>query len=109
MKYRKLRIAWSVVWGVVAALLIVLWVRSYLKVDYAFYEMPLKTYSMASYHGRFRVLRTDFLGPSLDKTKHREFHSLPLPGGRWAFYNDWPAEPLPSYLGFESSWLSGPV
>ncbi len=33
MKYRKLRIAWSVVWGVVAVLLIVLWVRSYWKLD----------------------------------------------------------------------------
>ena len=29
MRYRKLRIAWSVVWGVVVVLLIVLWVRSY--------------------------------------------------------------------------------
>jgi hypothetical protein len=29
MKYRKLRIAWSVIWGVVAVLLCVLWVRSY--------------------------------------------------------------------------------
>jgi hypothetical protein len=29
MKYRKLRIAWSVAWGLAAALLIVLWVRSY--------------------------------------------------------------------------------
>jgi hypothetical protein len=29
MKYRKLRIAWSVGWGVLALLLIVLWVRSY--------------------------------------------------------------------------------
>jgi hypothetical protein len=28
MKYRKLRIAWSVVWGVVAVLLCVLWVSS---------------------------------------------------------------------------------
>jgi hypothetical protein len=29
MRYRKLRIAWSVTWGLVALLLIVLWVRSY--------------------------------------------------------------------------------
>jgi len=29
MKYRKLRIAWSVVWGIAAVLLVVLWVRSY--------------------------------------------------------------------------------
>jgi hypothetical protein len=29
MKYRKLRIAWSVAWGVLCLLLIALWVRSY--------------------------------------------------------------------------------
>jgi hypothetical protein len=34
MKYRKLRIAWSVAWGVVSLLLIVLWVRSYWWGDY---------------------------------------------------------------------------
>ena len=34
MKYRKLRIAWSVAWGVVAVLLVVLWVRSYWWIDY---------------------------------------------------------------------------
>ena len=33
MKYRKLRIAWSVVWGIAAVLLIVLWVRSYWLAD----------------------------------------------------------------------------
>jgi hypothetical protein len=33
MKYRKLRIAWSVVWGTIAVLLFVLWVRSYYHVD----------------------------------------------------------------------------
>ena len=29
MRYRKLRIAWTVAWAVVAALLCVLWIRSY--------------------------------------------------------------------------------
>ena len=33
MKYRKLRIAWSVAWGLVAVLLCVLWVRSYIAHD----------------------------------------------------------------------------
>jgi hypothetical protein len=33
MKYRKLRIAWSVAWGVVAVLLCMLWVRSYTVAD----------------------------------------------------------------------------
>jgi hypothetical protein len=33
MRFRKLRIAWSVFWGLAAVLLIVLWVRSYWWVD----------------------------------------------------------------------------
>lgn len=33
MKYRTLRIAWSVVWGVAAALLVVLWARSQHRFD----------------------------------------------------------------------------
>ncbi len=33
MKHRKLRIAWSVAWGVVAVLLVGLWVRSYWYLD----------------------------------------------------------------------------
>ena len=36
MKHRKLRIAWSVTWGVVAVLLCVLWVRSYRLNDYLY-------------------------------------------------------------------------
>jgi hypothetical protein len=34
MKYRKLRIAWSIGWGVACLLLVVLWVRSYWTIDY---------------------------------------------------------------------------
>ncbi len=33
MKYRKLRIAWSVAWGVVAVLLVALWARSHWRID----------------------------------------------------------------------------
>jgi hypothetical protein len=33
MRFRKLRIVWSVFWGMVCVLLIVLWVRSYLTTD----------------------------------------------------------------------------
>jgi hypothetical protein len=33
MKHRKLRISCSVIWGVVAVLLVVLWVRSYYRID----------------------------------------------------------------------------
>ncbi len=33
MKHRKLRIAWTVAWGIVAVLLLVLWIRSYWTYD----------------------------------------------------------------------------
>jgi len=33
VKYRKLRIAWSVVWGIACVLLVALWVRSYASND----------------------------------------------------------------------------
>src|ERR1700750_2481876 len=46
MKYRKLRIAWSVVWGVLAVLLIALWVRSYSVYDVAFFPGPHNIASM---------------------------------------------------------------
>jgi hypothetical protein len=41
MKHHKLRIAWSVAWGIVAVLLVALWVRSYSSVD----SMERKTIS----------------------------------------------------------------
>jgi len=36
MKYRKLRIAWSVAWGVACLLLVALWVRSHTNCDIVF-------------------------------------------------------------------------
>jgi hypothetical protein len=38
MKYRKLRMAWSVAWGLAAVLLVVLWVRSYSTQDALLYR-----------------------------------------------------------------------
>jgi hypothetical protein len=40
MKHRKLRIAWSVAWGVVAMLLCVLWVRSRYTFDFVNVPLP---------------------------------------------------------------------
>jgi hypothetical protein len=39
MNYRKLRIAWSVGWGVLTVLLIALWVRSYRWQDQVFHKV----------------------------------------------------------------------
>src|SRR6185295_18129822 len=53
MRYRKLRIAWSVFWGLACVLLIVLWVRSYTIMDWC-YGLPHagNTFHLQSAHGR---------------------------------------------------------
>ena len=54
MKFRKLRIAWSVAWGVVAVLLCVLWVRSYWHGEGLL--MPLNNGTrLASFRGRIGI------------------------------------------------------
>src|SRR6188472_4468387 len=52
MKHRKLHIAWSVMWGVVAVLLCVFWVRSYWKADYV---QPWRSHSVVSLRGTLFV------------------------------------------------------
>ena len=49
MKYRKLRIAWSVGWGLVAVLLCVLWVRSYSTLDRVSRITAVSTFQVRSY------------------------------------------------------------
>jgi hypothetical protein len=52
MRFRKLRIAWSVFWGVASVLLIVLWVRSYYRLEWAAMFATNSTYiQVVSYHG----------------------------------------------------------
>jgi hypothetical protein len=72
MRYRKLRIAWSVVWGVVAVLLIVLWVRSYFVRDTAWLPTSRISAEMNSLCGRAVLgfpVDTDMLGNQF-KTFH---------------------------------------
>jgi hypothetical protein len=53
MRFRKLRIAWSVGWGVAAGLLIVLWVRSLVLNDYlGYYYSDSRELSCRSILGR---------------------------------------------------------
>jgi hypothetical protein len=54
MRYRKLRIAWSVGWGIVALLLTALWVRSYWWCDTV--QCPTSSrFCASSVNGVFRV------------------------------------------------------
>ena len=62
MKYRKLRIAWSVAWGVVCLLLIALWVRSYGWYDTIYYvQSPIDFLELGSVDGAIFVADDDVL------------------------------------------------
>src|SRR6185369_8713105 len=88
MRYRKLRIAWSTLWGLVAVLLCILWVRSYWRVDIVERRGNLN-YSVGSAWGRM-VLAKWWLTPG----KYVEWH-----------YESDSAEKIPraqpSFLGFK--------
>jgi hypothetical protein len=90
MRFRKLRIAWSVAWAIACVLLIVLWVRSYLLFDQFIRRRATTDYvAFTSFQGRFVI------GMSND------------PELQWVFKQRW------SRRAFRTSdWdaaLSGPV
>lgn len=58
MKHRKLRMAWSVLWGIACVLLIVLWVRSYRATD----VFPLRPFCISTC-GRLVIWVRENAGP----------------------------------------------
>src|SRR6476660_634582 len=65
MRFRKLRIAWSVVWALAAVLLIVLWVRSYwvrdyISHNYAGQKIAWMGYQVDSLRGLCSILVTEY-------------------------------------------------
>ena len=72
-RFRKLRIAWSVGWGLAAVLLLVLWVRSYWWRD--FYVVRL---SAESYHGMISDRGVLFLGEFVEWFSPHTFQWLSL-------------------------------
>jgi hypothetical protein len=64
MTYRKLRIAWSVGWGVATVLLCVLWVLSYWRMDSIDSTSATGQFSgLASLHGRITFVK-GYNGPN---------------------------------------------
>jgi hypothetical protein len=56
MRFRKLRIAWSVAWGIACVLLIVFWVRSYWYLDTGYCQLfQSPTIAAMSVEGRFLI------------------------------------------------------
>lgn len=107
LRFGKLRIAWTVGWGVVTMLLVALWVRSYVTFDRLTMQplpSPASNYLLISYKAHIAAVRVGFLGPALIyrepkllnrdsgpvNPRHRQLEDLP-----------WPA---PSFLGF--GWMT---
>jgi hypothetical protein len=100
MKFRHLRIAWSVFWGLACVLLVVLWVRSYFVYDTAYCPLDSPQMLIAnSYCGRLSIYagrrvesRTGWFpqGWGRDSTSVKEVakSSLQQPHPYWAYGND---------------------
>ena len=80
MKYRKLRIAWSVGWGVVCLLMIALWVRSYWWGDsvsgFLFRGAP--SFALMTYHGEFHLTVFQDSRPSAWKVASLDLVKYPI-------------------------------
>jgi hypothetical protein len=55
MRFRKLRIAWSVFWGLACVLLIALWVRSYLRTDHIVWTSDARTFDISTLPGKLSL------------------------------------------------------
>jgi hypothetical protein len=90
MKYRKLRIAWSVGWGALAALLIALWVRSYSQHDVI--ESPMYVIRFGSTSGSLYICRS-YVG----------IFAAPQPGRSWQVYSHSATPPETNFIYFSRS------
>lgn len=74
MRYRKLRIAWSVVCGIACVLLILLWVRSYQRLDWGEWKCAHHRYVRAhSLDGRIAI-SFGFDGPRTNLLLYQSTH-----------------------------------
>jgi hypothetical protein len=103
MRFRKLR-AWSVGWGLLAVLVSVVWVRSYWKSDNVNCEKIHTWVSLTSFRGSLGTLWYE----TKSDDSSFEYESWEIGKDSTVDYNDGTGHPLPSYLGFKSSWLSAP-
>jgi hypothetical protein len=97
MRFRKLRIAWSVFWGLAAVLLIVLWVRSYWWHDNIFYHGSTETIGTESAWGTITLFRNNWSGRD-------------RPGIGWTLSHDaWVFGDSPELATTGFHWLSEPT
>jgi hypothetical protein len=107
MRFRKLRIAWSVAWGVVCVLLIVLWVRSYWWYDTLAIYPSSRSFGLGSIQGELVYATTNFpstFGPQPEWAARSEYITA-----KTGFPLMKDGRPLPRTLGFgwflDVNWL----
>jgi hypothetical protein len=100
MKYRKLRIAWSVAWGIIAVLLCVLWVWSYSQ------AFRLETGDMALRADLDYSLARIFICPPIEELDYEQYLTLEV---RPPWYDDFEGYPFPkpSLLHFDFDTTGG--
>lgn len=111
MRFKKSRIAVSVFFGVLSLVMIGLWVRSYWWLDIAHWYKPRVSIQSTIFRGRIGISWDTFPDSLImpDVLRQDWFGSDRINGSTSVTYNDGTGHPLPSYLGFQSSWLSAAV
>jgi hypothetical protein len=104
MKFRNLRIAWSVMCGILCLMLIALWVRSYWQWDNVGTNKTPSLYHVVSLDGRAILLNELFIPTGSDTGDRRSWFYLTQESGPMPPYS------FPSYLGFyvklgKSQWI----
>jgi hypothetical protein len=84
MRFRKLRIAWSVAWGLACLLLIAAWVRSCWVEDFCEWSSQTRNYGAHSVDGLLLFERSMFFSVPFG------FHWGELPARNWAAFTSWP-------------------
>ncbi len=106
MTHRKLRIAWSVVWGMGAVLLVAFWVRSYWVHDFYYgWFHPTGFVQIDSDYGRLRLIAIDETAP---RNSQWECESRDAVGtdGQWRWYFALERQPRWRLLAIVPDWLA---
>jgi hypothetical protein len=99
MRFRKLRIAWSVMSGIAAVLLIVLWVRSYYNGDSVECWHNLTRVTVSSICGQFVAVSVDYSAAEPAVFKGLKFHTWNATNSPPIMYVENSLR-MPSLLGF---------
>src|SRR5690349_13714393 len=107
LRFRNLRIGWSIIWGLACVLLIVLWVRSYWRFDQIVWNNA-RTFAASSHRGKLSIqtyngsmflppgwFRVSFSNSAFDSD---DFEPTTLLGFAWQTRDGWSTVVLPIWF-----------